>query len=111
MSDGVQPAGDALYLPPCRTPQPFFERLKTDQPSLPRRDAEGKGAGGEGRRPVFRVRVYGGCGRVWRGAAGRLPLAPLDGTTYRGAADSWGSHKKDGLEVVVVVATRRDSWS
>lgn len=42
------------------------------------------------------------------GAGGWLPHAPLDGTTYRGAADSWGSHKKDGQEEVVVVAARRD---
>lgn len=62
---------------------------------------------------MARVREEGECGRVRRGAGGRLPHAPLGGTTYRGAADSWGSHKKDGQEVVVVVvvAARRDPQS
>ena len=45
----------------------------------------------------------------YRGAGGWLHHAPLDGTTYRGAADYWGSHKKDCEKVVVVaVAARRD---
>lgn len=69
------------------------------------REGGGIGGGGEGE-------GGGGCGRVWRGAGCRLPHAPLGGTTYRGAADSWGSHKKDGQEVVVVVvAARRDPKS